>query len=53
MMDHQITHKAVMAACRPMPNTSVKQVYAFEVDSSTEWGSPGMSPFIRLLKPRP
>ena len=36
-IDHQITHKAVMTACRPQPNFSVKEIYAFEVLSSTEW----------------
>jgi LmbE family N-acetylglucosaminyl deacetylase len=36
-IDHQITHKAVMTACRPQPNFCVKEIYAFEVLSSTEW----------------
>lgn len=45
-IDHQITHKAVMTACRPQPHFSVKEIYAFEVLSSTEWQSPGLMPFI-------
>jgi len=45
-IDHQITHKAVMTACRPQPKFSVKEIYAFEVLSSTEWQTPGYHPFI-------
>ena len=44
-VDHQITHKAVVTACRPQPDFCVKEIYAFEVLSSTEWGSPGVEPF--------
>ena len=45
-IDHRITHEAVMTACRPMPNFSVKEIYGFEVMSSTEWASPIHSTFI-------
>ena len=45
-IDHQITHKAVMTACRPQPRFCVKEIYAFEVLSSTEWQTPGLMPFI-------
>ena len=45
-VDHQITHKAVMTACRPQPDMSVKEIYAFEVLSSTEWQTPGLLPFL-------
>lgn len=44
-IDHQITHKAVMTACRPQFDYSVKEIYAFEVLSSTEWQTPGYLPF--------
>ncbi|MGM0826322.1 MAG: PIG-L deacetylase family protein [Pseudomonadota bacterium] len=44
-IDHRITHQAVMTACRPVPNAPVKEIYAFEVLSSTEWNTPGFSPF--------
>ena len=37
--DHRITHQAVMTACRPQKNCSVKEIYCFEVLSSTEWQS--------------
>ncbi len=40
-IDHQITHKAVMVACRPQPNCSVREIYSFEILSSTEWQTPG------------
>ena len=44
-IDHQITHKAVVTACRPQPDFCVKEIYAFEVLSSTEWQTPGVLPF--------
>jgi LmbE family N-acetylglucosaminyl deacetylase len=36
-IDHQITFRAVLTATRPMQDTSVRDIYAFEVPSSTEW----------------
>jgi LmbE family N-acetylglucosaminyl deacetylase len=36
-IDHQIAYKAVMTACRPVPHFFVKEIYSFEVLSSTEW----------------
>jgi LmbE family N-acetylglucosaminyl deacetylase len=36
-IDHKILHDAVIAACRPQPNQSVKELLFFEVPSSTEW----------------
>lgn len=44
-IDHQITHKAVITACRPQPEFCVKEIYAFEVLSSTEWQTPGVGSF--------
>jgi len=38
-IDHQITHKAVLTATRPMQGECVKEIYTFEVASSTEWNS--------------
>lgn len=38
-IDHQITHQAVMTACRPIKGSSVEEIYSFEVLSSTEWNS--------------
>ncbi|WP_076383378.1 PIG-L deacetylase family protein [Pseudomonas sp. A214] len=45
-IDHRITHQAVMTACRPMPGSSVREIYTFEVMSSTEWASPDNTPFL-------
>jgi LmbE family N-acetylglucosaminyl deacetylase len=39
-IDHQITFKAVLTACRPTKGETVKEIYSFEVPSSTEWNSP-------------
>ena len=36
-IDHVITHRAVITAARPMTENFVKDVYAFEIPSSTEW----------------
>lgn len=36
-IDHVITHRAVMTATRPVENCPVKEIFAFEVPSSTEW----------------
>jgi hypothetical protein len=35
-----------MTACRPQPDFCVKEIYAFEVLSSTDWQTPGLMPFI-------
>jgi N-acetylglucosamine malate deacetylase 1 len=42
-LDHWIVHRATMTACRPLPGSIIKEIYAFEVPSSTEWGS-GFAP---------
>lgn len=39
-IDHQITYRAVMTASRPLPEETVKEIYSFEVLSSTEWRYP-------------
>lgn len=44
-IDHRITHQAVLTACRPTPGSSVREIYAFEVMSSTEWATPENMPF--------
>ena len=36
-IDHKITFRAVMTATRPFKGSSVKEIYSFEVASSTEW----------------
>ena len=39
-IDHQITYKAVITATRPMQDECVKEIYSFEILSSTEWNYP-------------
>ena len=39
-IDHQRTAHSVLTACRPIPNESVKFIFAFETPSSTEWQMP-------------
>lgn len=41
-IDHQISHRAVITACRPQPGFSVKELYSFEVLSATHWQSQSM-----------
>ncbi len=39
-IDHRITYQAVITATRPMRGETVKEIYSFEILSSTEWGFP-------------
>lgn len=39
-IDHQITYKAVITVTRPMREETVKEIYSFEIPSSTEWSYP-------------
>ena len=39
-IDHQITYKAVITATRPTKEETVKEIYSFEIPSSTEWSYP-------------
>lgn len=36
-IDHEIVHRAVYTACRPIPGHAVERLLAFETVSSTEW----------------
>jgi len=46
-IDHRRVHEAVLAACRPQPGHSVKQLLFYEVASSTEWRPAGSGvPFV-------
>ncbi len=40
-VDHRVVHQAVIVACRPVPNHSVRELLFFEVPSSTEWRPSG------------
>ncbi|OOV88036.1 PIG-L deacetylase family protein [Oceanospirillum linum] len=48
-IDHKITSQAVMTACRPQPGLSVKEIYTFEVLSSTDWQPSDLAPFTPNL----
>ena len=45
-IDHRLTHEAVLTACRPSPGSTVREIYTFEVMSSTEWANPSLAPFL-------
>jgi LmbE family N-acetylglucosaminyl deacetylase len=36
-IDHRVTHRAVMTACRPVPKQCVQEILSFEILSSTGW----------------
>ncbi len=44
-VDHRVCHHAVLTACRPQPNATVRSIYGFEVPSSTEWASEALPEF--------
>jgi LmbE family N-acetylglucosaminyl deacetylase len=37
-IDHAIVNRAVVTATRPLPGSLIREVLAFEIASSTEWG---------------
>ena len=39
-IDHRITYQAVITATRPLKNECVRDIFSFEVLSSTEWNYP-------------
>jgi LmbE family N-acetylglucosaminyl deacetylase len=43
-VDHVITHRATLTATRPVPGSPVRDVYAYEVPSSTEWAFASVGP---------
>ena len=47
--DHRLTFEAVWTACRPLPESTVKQIYSFEVPSATEWGLGAFKPNVYLV----
>lgn len=44
--DHKLTNAAVLTACRPFPDTCVREIYGFEIISSSEWSVPFSNPFL-------
>jgi len=46
-VDHGVIHRAVLTATRPMAGHPVREIYAFEVPSSTEWAFQRLEPPFR------
>lgn len=46
-VDHRVTFQAVLTATRPVPGARVRELYAFEVASSTEWAFQLLQPAFR------
>jgi LmbE family N-acetylglucosaminyl deacetylase len=43
-LDHSITFRATLTAARPLPHSSLRAIYAYEVPSSTEWAFQKIAP---------
>jgi LmbE family N-acetylglucosaminyl deacetylase len=46
-VDHRVIHEAIAAACRPLPETSLRELLFFEVASSTEWRPAQSAPLFQ------
>lgn len=46
-VDHGVIHRAVLTATRPVAGQPVREIYAFEVPSSTEWAFDRIEPAFR------
>jgi LmbE family N-acetylglucosaminyl deacetylase len=46
-VDHGVVNRAVLTATRPVPGQRVRDIYAFEVPSSTEWAFQRLEPTFR------
>ena len=46
-VDHRLTFQAVLTATRPLPGAGVKDLYAFEVPSATDWAFQRLEPAFR------
>jgi LmbE family N-acetylglucosaminyl deacetylase len=46
-VDHRMVHQAALTATRPLKGRPVREVYAFEVPSSTEWAFQRFQPVFR------
>ena len=46
-VDHVVLHRATLTATRPMAGHPVKQLYSYEVPSSTEWSFGQFEPVFR------
>jgi LmbE family N-acetylglucosaminyl deacetylase len=46
-VDHGVVHRAVLTATRPLPGCPVRELFAFEVPSSTEFAFQQLTPVFR------
>lgn len=46
-VDHGVIHRAVLTATRPFAQQTVREIYTFEVPSSTEWAFGRLQPQFR------
>ena len=46
-IDHLVTHRAVLTATRPAKGKPVREIYAFEVPSSTDWNFGQLQPVLK------
>jgi LmbE family N-acetylglucosaminyl deacetylase len=46
-VDHGVVNRAVLTATRPESGQSVRDIYAFEIPSSTEWAFQSIEPLFR------
>jgi LmbE family N-acetylglucosaminyl deacetylase len=46
-VDHRVVSQAVLTATRPVLGQSVREIYAFEIPSSTEWAFQRLEPVFR------
>ena len=46
-IDHQVVNRAVLTAARPMEGKPVREVYLFEIASSTEWAFQQLAPVFK------
>lgn len=46
-IDHRRLHEGVVTACRPVPESNIRKILSYEIQSSTEWQPPGSAaPFL-------
>lgn len=46
-VDHQVVNRAVLTAVRPMEGRPVRELYLFEIPSSTEWAFQHLAPVFK------
>jgi LmbE family N-acetylglucosaminyl deacetylase len=46
-IDHALTYRAALTATRPLAGSVVRELYSFEIASSTEWAFQSLTPAFR------